>query len=181
MHKPIRRVGVIGAGVMGAGIAAHLANAGVHAVLLDIVPPNLTEAEKSSRAARDRFAAGGLDKARKARPAAFFHPSFARLVEIGNVEDDLDKLASCDLIIEAIIEKLEPKRALFEKLEKAAPDAIVATADGSRPSLADAAPFRVVASAPADDLTIVQGTLLPAELAIGGPDLTSIEGGRADP
>jgi len=127
MHKPIRRVGVIGAGVMGSGIAAHLANAGVHAILLDIVPPNLTEAERGDRSARNRFAAGGLDKALKARPAAFFHPSFARLVEIGNTEDDLAKLASCDLIIEAIIEKMEHKRALFEKLEAVAPGAIVAS------------------------------------------------------
>jgi 3-hydroxyacyl-CoA dehydrogenase len=127
MHKPIRRVGVIGAGVMGSGIAAHLANAGIAAVLLDIVPPNLTEAEKGDRNARNRFAAGGLEKAIKARPAAFFHPSFARLVETGNTEDDLGKLASCDLIIEAIIEKVEPKRALFEKLEAVAPHAIVAS------------------------------------------------------
>jgi 3-hydroxyacyl-CoA dehydrogenase len=127
MQKPIRRVGVIGAGVMGSGIAAHLANAGVHAILLDIVPPNLTDAEKGDRAARNRFAAGGLEKALKARPAAFFHPSFARLVEVGNTEDDLGKLADCDLIIEAIIEKVEPKRALFEKLEAVAPHAIVAS------------------------------------------------------
>jgi 3-hydroxyacyl-CoA dehydrogenase len=127
MHKPIRRVGVIGAGVMGSGIAAHLANAGVHAILLDIVPPNLTEAEKSNRAARNRFAAGGLEKALKARPAAFMHPGNARLVEIGNTEDDLGQLASCDLVIEAIIEKIEPKRALFEKLEQAAPHAIIAS------------------------------------------------------
>jgi 3-hydroxyacyl-CoA dehydrogenase len=130
MHKPIRRVGVIGAGVMGSGIAAHLANAGLHAILLDIVPPNLTpnlSAEKGDRAARNRFAAGGLEKALKARPAAFFHPANARLVEIGNTEDDLDKLASCDLVIEAIIEKMEPKRALFERLEAAAPQAIIAS------------------------------------------------------
>jgi 3-hydroxyacyl-CoA dehydrogenase len=127
MHKPIRRVGVIGAGVMGSGIAAHLANAGVHAILLDIVPPDLSDPANAGRAARDRFAAGGLEKALKAKPAAFFHPSFARLVEIGNVEDDLGKLASCDLIIEAIVEKIEPKRALFEKIEAAAPGAIVAS------------------------------------------------------
>src|SRR4029077_11198761 len=117
----------IGAGVMGSGIAAHLANAGVRALLLDIVPPKLTDAERGQRAARNRLAASGVEKALKAKPAAFFHPSAARLVEIGNTEDDLGKLASCDLIIEAIIEKVEPKRALFEKLEAAAPHAIVAS------------------------------------------------------
>ena len=118
MMKPIRRVAVIGAGVMGAGIAAHLANAGVHAVLLDIVSPGLTDAERTDRAARNRFAQGGLDKAVKSRPASFFHPSSARLVTIGNTEDDLGQVASCDLVIEAIIERVDAKRALFEKLEK---------------------------------------------------------------
>ena len=128
MTKPIRRVGVIGAGVMGSGIAAHLANAGIHALLLDIVPPNLTDAEKSDRAARNRFAAGGLEKAVKSRPAAFFHPSVARLVEVGNTEDDLEKLASCDLVVEAIIEKMEHKRSLFERVEKViGPDTVIAS------------------------------------------------------
>jgi 3-hydroxyacyl-CoA dehydrogenase len=118
MRKPIRRAAVIGAGVMGSGIAAHLANAGVEVLLLDIVPPNLTDAEKGNRAARNRFASGGLDKAIKSRPAAFFHKDRARLVSIGNVEDDLAKLGTVDLIVEAIVELMEPKRALFEKLEK---------------------------------------------------------------
>ena len=124
----IRTVGVIGAGVMGSGIAAHLANAGIRVILLDIVPPNLTDAEKSVKAARDRFAAGGLEKALKARPAAFFHKANANLVSIGNTEDDLKKLSEVDLVIEAIIEKLEHKQALFEKLEKILPaHAIVAS------------------------------------------------------
>jgi 3-hydroxyacyl-CoA dehydrogenase len=128
MTKPFRRVAVIGAGVMGAGIAAHLANAGIPALLLDIVPPNLTDAEKGDRAARNRFAAGGLDRALKSRPASFFHPSFARLVEIGNTEDDLGKIAGCDLVIEAIIEKIDHKRALFEKVEQViAADTVVAS------------------------------------------------------
>lgn len=118
MSKPIRRVGVIGAGVMGSGIAAHLANAGVEVVLLDIVPPNLTEEEKNNPQARNRFSAGGLEKALKARPAAFFHKSNARLVTVGNVEDDLGKLSDVDLVIEAILEVMDHKRALFEKLEK---------------------------------------------------------------
>jgi len=117
MRKPIRRAAVIGAGVMGSGIAAHLANAGVEVLLIDIVPPNLKDDESKQRAARDRFAASGLDKAIKARPAAFYQKDRARLVSIGNVADDLEKLRSVDLVVEAIIEQLEPKRALFEKLE----------------------------------------------------------------
>ncbi len=89
MSKPIRRAAVIGAGVMGSGIAAHLANAGVEVLLMDIVPPDLSDAEQKNRAARNRFAASGLEKAIKARPAAFFHKDRARLVSVGNVEDDL--------------------------------------------------------------------------------------------
>jgi 3-hydroxyacyl-CoA dehydrogenase len=124
----IRKVGVIGAGVMGSGIAAHLANAGIEVVLLDIVPPGLSDAEKADPAARSRFAMSGLDKATKARPAAFFHKSGARLVSTGNVEDHLEKLADCDLVVEAIIEKLAPKQALFAKLEAVLPaHAIVAS------------------------------------------------------
>jgi 3-hydroxyacyl-CoA dehydrogenase len=117
MTQPIRRAGVIGAGVMGSGIAAHLANAGVEVILLDIVPPNLTDAEKADRAARNRFAAGGLEKAVKARPAAFFHKSNAKLVSVGNTEDDLGKMETCDLVIEAVLERLDVKQALFTKLE----------------------------------------------------------------
>ena len=128
MTTPIKSVCVIGGGVMGSGIAAHLANAGVRVLLLDIVPPNLTEEEKKDKRARDRFAAGGLEKAQKARPAAFFHASFANLVSTGNTEDDLEKAAGCDLVIEAIIERLEPKQALFARLEKIVPPhAIVAS------------------------------------------------------
>jgi 3-hydroxyacyl-CoA dehydrogenase len=118
---PIRRTCVIGAGVMGSGIAAHFANAGLEVLLLDIVPPNLTDDEKKDKSARNRFAVGGLDKALKARPAAFFHKSAANLVKTGNIEDDLDKVKDCDLVIEAIIERLDMKQALFGKLEKLVP------------------------------------------------------------
>src|SRR4051794_25668036 len=128
MTIPIRRAGVIGAGVMGSGIAAHFANAGLEVVLLDIVPPNLKDDEKTKKSARDRFAAGGLEKALKSKPAAFFAKNNARLVRTGNTEDDLGLLANCDLVIEAIIEQLEHKRSLFEKLEKVLPShAIVAS------------------------------------------------------
>jgi 3-hydroxyacyl-CoA dehydrogenase len=118
MAKPIRHVGVIGAGVMGSGIAAHLANAGVRVTMLDIVPPTLTEAEKKDKGARNRFAAGGLEKALKNKPALFFHKSAAGLVSVGNLEDDFDRLKDCDLIVEAVAERLDIKQSLFERLEK---------------------------------------------------------------
>jgi 3-hydroxyacyl-CoA dehydrogenase len=126
--KPIRHVAVLGAGVMGSGIAAHLANAGIKTLLLDIVPPNLGEAERKVKAARDAFAAGGLEKALKAKPAAFFHAGNARLVSVGNLEDDLEKLASCDLVIEAVLERLDVKQQLFARLEKViGPETIVSS------------------------------------------------------
>ena len=125
---PIRRVAVLGAGVMGSGIAAHCANAGIPVVLLDIVPPKLTDAEKQSKAKRDGFAAGALEKLKKAKPAAFMHPRNAQLVSIGNFDDDLGRVADADLIVEAIVERLDIKQALFEKLEQlAAPDAVIAS------------------------------------------------------
>ena len=131
MNKPIRRTAVIGAGVMGSGIAAHFANAGLEVLLLDIVPPNLGDADKKDKAKRDAWAAGGLEKALKARPAAFFHKDNARLVKTGNVEDDLEKLKDCDLVIEAIIEKVEAKQALFEKLEKIVPEHCIVASNTS--------------------------------------------------
>jgi 3-hydroxyacyl-CoA dehydrogenase len=131
MNLPIRRAGVIGAGVMGSGIAAHFANAGVQVVLLDIVPPDLKDAEKSDPRARNRFSAGGLDKALKARPAAFFHKRNARLVSVGNTEDDLGKLKDCDLVIEAVLERLDVKQALFERLEKILSDTCVVASNTS--------------------------------------------------
>jgi len=110
MSKAIRRTAVIGAGVMGSGSAAHFANAGLEVLLLDIVPPNLSDAEKKDKKARNRFAAGGLEKALKSRPAAFFHKSNARLVSVGNTEDDLEKLKDYDLVIEAVIERSTSSR-----------------------------------------------------------------------
>ena len=106
---------------MGSGIMAHFANAGVDVVMLDIVPPGLSDKEKGDPAKRNQFAAGGLQGALKARPAAFFHPVYARRVTIGNLQDDIDLLKGCDLVIEAIIENVDIKRSLFEKLENTVP------------------------------------------------------------
>src|ERR1700692_3929791 len=131
MRTPIRRAAVIGAGVMGSGIAAHFANAGVEVLLMDIVPPGLSPAEKTERAARNRFAASGLEKALKARPASFFHKDVARLVSIGNVEDDLDRVRECDLVLKEIIKQVEPKQALFAKLESLVGDTAVVASNTS--------------------------------------------------
>ncbi len=101
---------------MGSAIAAHLAGAGVKTHLLDIVPPGLSEKEQGQAKARNRFADGGLEKALKAKPAAFYDPDAARLVQTGNLEDHLERLRECDLVIEAIIEDLGIKQKLFEKI-----------------------------------------------------------------
>jgi len=110
MSYQIRKVAVLGAGVMGAAIAAHLANVGILSLLLDIVPP---DAKKD----RDVVARTGLEKTLKSRPAAFYSKRGARLVTVGNIEDDLEDLADVDWIVEAVVERLDIKQALYSKLE----------------------------------------------------------------
>ena len=109
--KRIHKVAVLGAGTMGARIAAHFANAGVPSYLLDIAPPD------ADGPARNKVAAAGLEAAKKSKPAAFFESGLARLVTIGNFEDDLKRLSEVDWIIEAVVENLEIKRALLKKVE----------------------------------------------------------------
>src|SRR5271168_1909206 len=109
--KMIHKVAVLGAGTMGARIAAHFANAGVPSYLLDMVPPG------AQGASRNQIAAAGLEAAKKSKPAAFMEASLARLVTVGNFEDDLKKLAEVDWIIEVVVENLEIKRTLLRKVE----------------------------------------------------------------
>jgi 3-hydroxyacyl-CoA dehydrogenase len=117
---PIRRIAVLGAGTMGARIAAHCANAGFPALLLDVVLPG--EADRNSAARK------GLEAARKGSPAGFFTDAAVSLVTAGNFEDDLPKLAGCDWIVEAVTENLEIKRALWRKVEAVRkPGSVVST------------------------------------------------------
>src|SRR5438477_1314244 len=109
--KRIHKVAVLGAGTMGARIAAQIANAGVPSYLFDMVPPD------ADGPARNKIAAAGLEAANKSKPAAFMESSLARLVTIGNFDDDLKKLAEVDWIIEAVVENLEIKRGLLKKVE----------------------------------------------------------------
>ncbi len=118
MTSSIDRAAVLGAGVMGAALAAHLANAGLDVLLLDIVPPEGSgvEGDPSSRDYRDAFARRGLERALRAKPAAFFSRAGARRVRVGNLEDDLDRLGEVDLVIEAVVERLDVKTSLFERI-----------------------------------------------------------------
>ncbi|HZI17530.1 MAG TPA: 3-hydroxyacyl-CoA dehydrogenase NAD-binding domain-containing protein [Pyrinomonadaceae bacterium] len=118
------KAAVLGAGMMGAQIAAHLANAGIPTLLLDIAPRELTAEEEArglspdSKEVRSRVARAGLEAAKKAKPAAFFTAERASLVGVGNLDDDLARVKDCDLIVEAVVENLEIKRALYERVEK---------------------------------------------------------------
>jgi 3-hydroxyacyl-CoA dehydrogenase len=130
IHKTV----VIGAGMMGAAIAANLANAGVRVTLLDIIPRDLTDEEHGNGltlddpVVRNRIVEEGLRKALKSRPASFFIPEHAKLVDTGNLDDDFDVIAEADWIIEVIIENLKIKKGLMERIDKIrAPNSIVST------------------------------------------------------
>jgi 3-hydroxyacyl-CoA dehydrogenase len=110
LSRSFDRVAVLGAGIMGTGIACHLANAGVRVLLLDIPPPD-------GKGGRNAFAERSLQAALKSKPAALFHPSRAGLIEVGNLEDDLEKLAGCQWVVEAIKEDLALKQKLFARVE----------------------------------------------------------------
>jgi 3-hydroxyacyl-CoA dehydrogenase len=130
MSYSINRAAVLGAGIMGAGIAAHLANAGIPVLLLDIVPPDA--AESKDNVTRNRIAQSGLEKALKAKPAsAFYTAKSARLVTIGNTVDDWERLGEVDLVVEAVIERLDVKRDTFARLEPVRKPSAIVTSNTS--------------------------------------------------
>lgn len=134
MTHPIEKVAVLGAGTMGAAIAAHVANAGLPVLLLDVVPRELS-AEEAKRglsldhpAVRNRVVREGFERIRKLKPASFMSPEAEQLVTLGNLDDDFHRLADCDWIVEAVVERLDVKRALVERLEAVRkPTAIITT------------------------------------------------------
>jgi 3-hydroxyacyl-CoA dehydrogenase len=151
MIPRIEKVAVLGAGTMGARIAAHLANAGVPCYLLDVVPSGLTPEETKNGltldhpAVRNRIVQAGLEAARKARPAAFFLPDYARRITIGNFDDNLDWCAEADWIVEAVAENLDIKRRLFERVERhRRPGTLVSTNTSGLP-------IRLIAEGRSDD------------------------------
>ncbi|MGC8916668.1 MAG: 3-hydroxyacyl-CoA dehydrogenase/enoyl-CoA hydratase family protein [Thermoanaerobaculum sp.] len=123
MVRPIRKVAVLGAGVMGSGIAAHLANAGIPSLLLDIVPAFTREDEKAGltptdRAFRNKLALAGIENIKKSKPALIYSQKFLPLIEVGNFEDDWHRLSECDWIVEAVVERLDIKQQLFARVEQ---------------------------------------------------------------
>lgn len=124
MKYHVRQSVVIGAGTMGAAIAAHLANAGVKVTLLDIIPDRLTAEEEklgltlNDAQVRNRIVREGFERVRKSRPASFFTDEHANLVSLGNLEDDFDAVSQADWIIEVIVENLKIKQQLMERIDR---------------------------------------------------------------
>lgn len=122
--RRIKKVAVLGSGVMGSQIAAHFANIGVEVLLLDIVPRELTDAEENAglslddKKVRNRIVESAFQSALKMKPAPFYSKSFAQRVERGNMEDDMERISEADWVIEVVVERLDIKKSVFEKVEK---------------------------------------------------------------
>jgi 3-hydroxyacyl-CoA dehydrogenase len=124
MKRLIKKVAVIGSGIMGSGIACHFANIGVEVLLLDIIPRELNDAEQKkgltleNKAVRNRLVNDHLAFALKSKPSPIYHPSFSQRISTGNTTDDLAKIADADWIIEVVVERLDIKKQVFEQIEK---------------------------------------------------------------
>jgi 3-hydroxyacyl-CoA dehydrogenase len=122
--RRIKKVAVIGSGIMGSGIACHFANIGVEVLLLDIIPRELTEIEKSKgliledKVVRNRLVNDSLKTALKSKPSPIYHQKFASRIKTGNLEDDIAKVKNVDWIIEVVVERLDIKKIVFENLDK---------------------------------------------------------------
>lgn len=144
----ITKAAVLGAGTMGAGIAAHLANAGIPTLLLDMAPRELTPEEEAkgltleSQKVRNRIVASLFEAAKKLKPAPFMKADNAKLISLGNFTDDMPKLKDCDLVIEAVVENLEIKHKVFADVEKyRKPGSIIASNTSGIPIKSIAEPF----------------------------------------
>lgn len=118
ISRRIRKVAVLGSGLMGSGIACHLAGVGLEVMMLDIVPFDLSEDQKKNPKERNRIVNAALDTAIKSKPAPLYDKAFASRITTGNFDDDMPKIAECDWIIEVVVERLDIKQQVFEKVEK---------------------------------------------------------------
>jgi 3-hydroxyacyl-CoA dehydrogenase len=124
MKRTIKKVAVVGSGIMGSGIACHFANIGLEVLLLDIVPNALTEIEEKkgltleSKVVRNRLVNDHLANALKSNPSPIYSQKFASRITTGNTTDDMSKIATCDWIIEVVVERLDIKKLVFEQIDK---------------------------------------------------------------
>ena len=124
MTRRIKKIAIIGSGIMGSGIACHFANIGVEVLLLDIIPRELTAKEKAKgltledKVVRNRLVNDALTTSLKSKPSPIYHQKFANRITTGNLEDDIAKVADVDWIMEVVVERLDIKKIVFEKLEK---------------------------------------------------------------
>ncbi|KYG84211.1 3-hydroxyacyl-CoA dehydrogenase [Roseivirga seohaensis] len=118
MNRSIRKVAVLGSGVMGSRIACHFANIGVEVLLLDMVPRDLPEDQKSNKAARNKLVNDALATALKSKPSPIYDLSFSNRISTGNFEDDMSKISEVDWIIEVVVERLDIKKIIFDQVEK---------------------------------------------------------------
>src|SRR6476660_1864341 len=124
MKRNIKKVAVIGSGIMGSGIACHFANIGVEVLLLDIAPKELTESEAKkgltleSKAVRNRVVNEHLANALKSKPSPIYHQKFAQRITTGNTTDDIAKISGADWIIEVVVERLDIKKQVFEQIDQ---------------------------------------------------------------
>ncbi|MFS4492203.1 3-hydroxyacyl-CoA dehydrogenase NAD-binding domain-containing protein [Maribacter sp. 2308TA10-17] len=124
MNKHIKKVAVVGSGIMGSGIACHFANIGVEVLLLDIVPRELNAKEKAKgltledKVVRNRLVNDSLKAALKSKPSPIYNQKFANRISTGNLEDDISKISKVDWIIEVVVERLDIKKIVFENIEK---------------------------------------------------------------
>ena len=115
--RTIKKVAVLGSGVMGSRIACHFANVGLQVLLLDIIPPELKEEEKANPAKRNSLVNAALQTAIKSNPSPIYKTSFVSRIKTGNFEDNITEIKDCDWILEAVVERLDIKQQLFEKVE----------------------------------------------------------------
>src|SRR5688500_141150 len=123
-NRPIRKVAVLGSGVMGSRIACHFAGAGLQVLLLDIAPKELTEAEKAKKLSTDhpsvknRIVNEALQAAVKSNPSPVYHKDLLKRIKTGNFTDNMKDIADCDWVIEVVVERLDIKQSVFSEVEK---------------------------------------------------------------
>lgn len=139
--REIKRVAVLGSGVMGAAIAAHLANCGIPSVMLDIVTPKLSDEDKKNKKKRNSLVEANKAALLKAKPSPLYVKSAVDMIDTGNFEDDMAKISDCDVIIEVVMERLDIKQQVFEQVAKHRKPGAIVTSNTSGIRIKDMAAF----------------------------------------